>query len=83
VDSDDAALIERCRAGDLAAFEPLVQKYRQRAYRLAYNVLRDADEAFLLSDSSCSPRENRQHADNQRDHDQTVNGGAFGLLVNE
>jgi len=46
VDSDDAALIERCRAGDLAAFEPLVQKYRQRVYRLAYNVLRDADEAW-------------------------------------
>jgi len=41
LDNDDAALIERCRAGDLTAFEPLVQKYRQRVYRLAYNVLRD------------------------------------------
>ncbi len=49
MDSDDAALIERCRAGDLAAFEPLVQKYRQRVYRLAYNVLRDADEAWDVS----------------------------------
>mgnify|MGYP003693862371 CR=1 FL=1 len=46
MDSDDAALIERCRAGDLAAFEPLVEKYRQRAYRLAYNVLRDSEEAW-------------------------------------
>jgi len=46
VDTDEAALIERCRAGDLAAFEPLVEKYRQRAYRLAYNVLRDPDEAW-------------------------------------
>lgn len=46
MDSDDAALIERCRAGDLAAFEPLVEKYRQRVYRLAYNVLRDPDEAW-------------------------------------
>ena len=46
MDSDDAVLIERCRAGDLAAFEPLVQKYRQRVYRLAYNVLRDPEEAW-------------------------------------
>ena len=46
MDTDEAALIERCRAGDLAAFEPLVEKYRQRAYRLAYNVLRDPDEAW-------------------------------------
>jgi RNA polymerase sigma-70 factor (ECF subfamily) len=49
VDSDDAALIERCRAGDLAAFEPLVEKYRQRVYRLAYNVLRDPEEAWDVS----------------------------------
>jgi RNA polymerase sigma-70 factor (ECF subfamily) len=43
---DDAALIERCRRGDLAAFEPLVEKYRQRVWRLAYNVLRDREEAW-------------------------------------
>jgi RNA polymerase sigma-70 factor (ECF subfamily) len=46
VDTDDAALIERCRAGDVAAFEPLVEKYRQRVWRLAYNVLRDREEAW-------------------------------------
>jgi RNA polymerase sigma-70 factor (ECF subfamily) len=46
VKSDDAALIERCRAGDIAAFEPLVEKYRQRVWRLAYNVLRDREEAW-------------------------------------
>ena len=28
------------------AFEPLVEKYRQRVYRLAYNVLRDREEAW-------------------------------------
>src|SRR5258705_13052539 len=38
--------MERCRAGALAAFEPLVQKYRQRVYRLAYNILRDPGEAW-------------------------------------
>jgi RNA polymerase sigma-70 factor (ECF subfamily) len=46
VDNDDAALIERCRAGDVAAFEPLVEKYRQRVWRLAYNFLRDQEEAW-------------------------------------
>jgi RNA polymerase sigma-70 factor, ECF subfamily len=46
VDTDDAALVDRCRAGDLSAFEPLVEKYRQRVWRLAYNVLRDREEAW-------------------------------------
>jgi RNA polymerase sigma-70 factor, ECF subfamily len=45
VNSDDRLLVERCQAGDLAAFEPLVEKYRQRVWRLAYNVLRDPEEA--------------------------------------
>ena len=43
---DDAALVERCRQGDIAAFEPLVEKYRQRVWRLAYNVLRDREDAW-------------------------------------
>ena len=30
----------------MAAFEPLVEKYRQRVWRLAYNVLRDREEAW-------------------------------------
>ena len=46
MDTDDSALIEKCRAGDIAAFEPLVEKYRQRVWRLAYNVLRDKEEAW-------------------------------------
>jgi len=43
---DDSELIERCRAGDLSAFEPLVEKYRQRVWRLAYQILRDREEAW-------------------------------------
>ncbi len=46
MDTDDAALVERCRNGDLSAFEPLVEKYRHRVWRLAYNVLRDREEAW-------------------------------------
>jgi RNA polymerase sigma-70 factor, ECF subfamily len=45
-DADERVLIERCRAGDVAAFEPLVEKYRQRVWRLAFQVLRDREEAW-------------------------------------
>jgi RNA polymerase sigma-70 factor (ECF subfamily) len=46
VETDDGALVERVRGGDVAAFEPLVEKYRQRVYRLAYNVLRNQEDAW-------------------------------------
>jgi RNA polymerase sigma-70 factor (ECF subfamily) len=46
VSTDDSALVERVRGGDVAAFEPLVEKYRQRVYRLAYNVLRNQEDAL-------------------------------------
>ena len=43
---DERALIQRCIAGDAVAFEPLVEKYRQRVWRLAYQVLHDREEAW-------------------------------------
>ncbi len=43
---DERALIQRCLSGDVAAFEPLVEKYRQRVWRLAYQVLHDREEAW-------------------------------------
>jgi RNA polymerase sigma-70 factor, ECF subfamily len=43
---DERALIQRCIAGDASAFEPLVEKYRQRVWRLAYQVLHDREEAW-------------------------------------
>lgn len=46
VELDDRALVERVRAGDVTAFEPLVERYRQRVYRLACHVLRDTEEAW-------------------------------------
>jgi RNA polymerase sigma-70 factor (ECF subfamily) len=46
VDTDDGTLVERVRGGDVAAFEPLVEKYRQRVYRLAFNVLRNQEDAW-------------------------------------
>jgi RNA polymerase sigma-70 factor (ECF subfamily) len=43
---DEHELIERCLAGDVAAFEPLVERYRQRVWRLAYQLLHDREEAW-------------------------------------
>jgi len=43
---DERELIERCLAGDTSAFEPLVERYRQRVWRLAYQLLRDREEAW-------------------------------------
>jgi len=49
VGQDDQALIQRCQAGDVAAFEPLVEKYRQRVWRIAYQIVRDREEAWDVS----------------------------------
>jgi RNA polymerase sigma-70 factor (ECF subfamily) len=43
---DERELIRRCIAGDASGFEPLVEKYRQRVWRLAYQVLHDREEAW-------------------------------------
>jgi RNA polymerase sigma-70 factor (ECF subfamily) len=43
---DERDLIRRCIAGDVSAFEPLVERYRQRVWRLAYQVLGDREEAW-------------------------------------
>jgi RNA polymerase sigma-70 factor (ECF subfamily) len=43
---DEQAIIQRCLAGDIEAFEPLVEKYRQRVWRLAYQILHDREEAW-------------------------------------
>ena len=43
---DERHLIQRCIAGDVSAFEPLVERYRQRVWRLAYQILRDREEAW-------------------------------------
>ena len=45
----DAALMLRVRAGDFAAFEELVNKYKQPVMNLAYRTLRDATEAEDLA----------------------------------
>ena len=45
----DEALCARVAAHDEAAFDRLVERYPARAYRLAWSLLRDAEEARDLS----------------------------------
>ncbi len=42
---DDETLIREAQRGDAGAFEELVRRYQEAAFRAAYLVLRDADEA--------------------------------------
>jgi RNA polymerase sigma-70 factor (ECF subfamily) len=42
---DEPELIERARRGDHDAYETLVRRYQDLAFRTAYVVVRDADEA--------------------------------------
>lgn len=45
-EADDQALVARCRRGEIAAFEPLVERYRERVWRLANSYVRDREEAW-------------------------------------
>jgi len=49
VEPSDEALCERVAAGDEAAFDRLVERYQQRAFRLAWSVLRDPEGARDVS----------------------------------
>jgi len=45
VEPSDEVLCRRVAGGEEAAFDLLVTRYQKRAWRLAWNVLRDAEEA--------------------------------------
>jgi RNA polymerase sigma-70 factor, ECF subfamily len=45
VDDSLAALVERCRCGDMDAFERVVAETQTGVYNLAYSVLRNREEA--------------------------------------
>lgn len=49
VEQTDEALCQRVAQGDEAAFDGLVGRYQQRAWRLAWSILRDAEEARDIS----------------------------------
>jgi RNA polymerase sigma-70 factor (ECF subfamily) len=43
---EDREAVRRVQDGETEAFEPLVEKYRRRIFRLAFGVLRDQEEAM-------------------------------------
>ena len=45
----DEVLCERAARHDTAAFDALVERYQQRAYRLAWSMLRDSEDARDVS----------------------------------
>ena len=49
VETSDEALCRRVAQRDEQAFDMLVERYQRRAYRLAWSILRDAEEARDLS----------------------------------
>ncbi|MGH7783880.1 MAG: RNA polymerase sigma factor [Candidatus Binatia bacterium] len=49
VQSRDEELVSRAQKGDAKAFEDLVERYQQKAYRIAFDFSRDRDEAKDLS----------------------------------
>lgn len=46
--ADEPDLIARCQHGDTAAFNELVIRYRQRAYAMIYQMVRQEDDAWDL-----------------------------------
>jgi RNA polymerase sigma-70 factor, ECF subfamily len=44
-DAEDNALVERCRNGETAAFEPIVERYQRLLFTVAFRILGDYDEA--------------------------------------
>lgn len=48
-DEGDFQIVRLAQAGDRAAFEGLVERYKKRAYRLALNFTHDQEEAKDLS----------------------------------
>jgi RNA polymerase sigma-70 factor (ECF subfamily) len=45
LDDTESRLVERARRGDIRAYEELVRRYQDVAFRLAYTILGSAEEA--------------------------------------
>jgi RNA polymerase sigma factor (sigma-70 family) len=45
LDDSDSGLVERARSGDVAAYEAIVRRYQDVAFRVAYTIVGSAEEA--------------------------------------
>ena len=50
--TDDDELVQLARRGELAAFEELVGRHRDKIYARAFSLTRNEDEAMDLSQSA-------------------------------
>jgi RNA polymerase sigma-70 factor, ECF subfamily len=46
---EDLALVQRVQAGDMAAFDALTRKYRERIYSIVYNITSNREDAADLT----------------------------------
>lgn len=51
-ETPDAELVERCQAGDTAAFDQLVSRYRTRVFGMIYNMVHSEQDAWDLAQDS-------------------------------
>src|SRR5689334_21189037 len=47
--ADELQLVARCQVGDTLAFNELVTRYRQRAFAMIYNMVRNEQDAWDLT----------------------------------
>jgi RNA polymerase sigma-70 factor (ECF subfamily) len=46
---DDTQLVARCQRGEVAAFDQLITRYRQRCFAMIYQMVRNEDDAWDLA----------------------------------
>ncbi len=51
-ETPDAELVQRCQAGDTAAFDQLVGRYRTRVFGMIYNMVHSEQDAWDLAQDS-------------------------------
>ncbi len=49
MDCNENNLIEKCKNGDIDAFEVLIKKYKETAYNIALKILRNSEDAMDVS----------------------------------
>ena len=47
--ADELQLVAKCQVGDTLAFNELVTRYRQRAFAMIYNMVRNEQDAWDLT----------------------------------
>jgi RNA polymerase sigma-70 factor, ECF subfamily len=79
-DADDLVLVRRCREGDTAAFEPIVERYQRVLFTVALRMLGDYDAA---SDATQNALVNAYRKLHTFDSERRFFSWIYRILVNE